>query len=143
MAQECEFPKANATTEEIRGILKSAKTIAVVGLSDKPDRPSYHVAAYLKDHGYQIIPVNPVLNAVLGEKSYGSLTEIPFPVDVVDVFRKPDALPEITAEAIRVGAKTLWMQEGIVHNESAELARKAGMRVVMNKCILKEHMRLG
>ena len=129
-------------SEEIKAILKQSKTIAVVGLSDKPDRPSFQVASYLKDHGYRIIPVNPLAREILGEKSYPNLKSIPEKVDVVDIFRKGEAVPEITAEAISIGAKVLWMQEGIVHNASADQARRAGLLVVMNQCMLKEHRRL-
>ena len=142
MSSECEFPKTNATSDEIKSILKNYKTIAVVGLSDNPERPSFHVAEYLKSKGYRIIPVNPSAAVILGEKAYPNLKAIPEPVDIVDVFRKPEALPEITDEAIAIKAKVLWMQEGIVHNISADKARKAGLQVVMNKCILKEHMRI-
>lgn len=141
MSEACEFPKMNATSEAIRKIFRDSKTIAIVGLSEKPDRPSYHVAQYLQEHGYKIIPVNPAVQTVLGEKSYASLRDIPEKIDVVDVFRKPEALPEITAEAITVGAKVLWMQEGIEHNDSAQKAKAAGLEVVMNKCMLKEHMK--
>lgn len=139
MSSECEFPKMNAKAPEIDRILETAKTIAVVGLSEKPDRPSYQVAQYLKMHGYRIIPVNPNVDEILNEKSYHSLDEIKEKIDVVDIFRKPEAVPEIVEAAIRVGARTIWMQEGIVHNEAAEKARQAGLNVVMNKCILKEH----
>jgi uncharacterized protein len=143
MSESCQLPAQNATTEEIRGILTGMKTIAVVGLSDKPDRDSYQVAAYLQKHGYRIIPVNPAVTEVLGEKSYATLKDVPEPVDVVDIFRKPDAVPEIVADAIAKGAKVVWMQEGIAHNEAADRARAAGLVVVMNKCLLKEHHRAG
>jgi len=139
MSSACEFPRQNATSAEVRDILATARTIAVVGLSDKPARPSYGVAAYLQRHGYRIIPVNPKLTEVLGEKAFPSLSAVPEPVDVVDIFRKPEAVPEIVEEAIAKGAKVIWMQEGIVHNAAAERARAAGLRVVMNKCMLKEH----
>ena len=142
MSDSCEMPLSNATNEEIRDILRASKTIAVVGLSDKPDRDSYHVAEYMKSAGYRIIPVNPAVAAVLGEKSYASLRDVPEKIDVVDVFRKADAVPAIVDEAIAVGAKVVWLQEGIVHNEAAEKARAAGLKVVMSKCLLKEHRRL-
>ncbi len=140
MSEACEFPQQNATLEEIKSILENNKVIAVVGLSDKPDRPSYRVAHYLQQNGYRIIPVNPAIKEVLGEKAYSDLTQIPEPIDIVDIFRKPDAVPEIIAQAIALRAKVIWMQEGIVHNASADTARAAGLQVVMNKCILKEHM---
>ncbi len=139
MAGECEFPKTNAKSAEIDGILETSKTIAVVGLSEKPDRPSYRVAQYLKFQGYRIIPVNPNVDEIFNEKSYHSLDEIKEKIDIVDIFRKPEAIPEIVDAAIRLKARVIWMQEGIVHNESAEKARAAGLHVVMNKCILKEH----
>ena len=142
MSDSCEMPLSNATNEEIRDILRASKTIAVVGLSDKPDRDGYHVAAYMKSAGYRIIPVNPAVAAVLGEKSYASLRDVPEKIDVVDVFRKADAVPAIMDDAIAVGAKVVWLQEGIVHNEAAEKARAAGLKVVMSKCLLKEHRRL-
>ncbi|HTL47396.1 MAG TPA: CoA-binding protein [Verrucomicrobiae bacterium] len=128
--------------EVIQDILAGAKVIAVVGLSDKPDRDSYHVAQYLQRHGYRIIPVNPAVKEVLGEKAYASLAEVPEKVDVVDIFRKPDAVPPIVDEAIAARAKTVWMQEGIVHPHAAEKARAAGLNVVMDRCILKEHYAL-
>jgi predicted CoA-binding protein len=139
MPEGCEIPLHNAASEEIRALLKSAHTIAVVGLSDKPDRDSYRVAAYLQQHGYRIIPVNPAVTEVLGEKSYASLRDVPDKIDVVDVFRRPDAVPPIVDDAIAIGARAVWMQEGIVHNAAADKARAAGLQVVMNKCILKEH----
>jgi predicted CoA-binding protein len=143
MSESCEMPQQNATPEEIREILKSAKVVAVVGLSDKPDRDSYHVAAYLQKAGYRISPVNPVLKTeVLGEKAYASLRDVPEKIDVVDVFRKPDAVPEIVEEAIGVGAKVVWLQEGIAHNAAADRARAAGLKVVQSRCILKEHARM-
>ncbi len=135
----CETPLQNATPQEIRDILKTAKVIAVVGLSDKPDRDSFRVAAYLKQAGYRIIPVNPAVKEVLGEKAYASLRDVPEKIDLVDIFRKPDAVPEIVEEAIGIAAKAVWMQEGIAHNAAADRARAAGLAVVMNKCVLKEH----
>jgi predicted CoA-binding protein len=140
--ENCEMPQKNATNAEIEAILKQSKSVAVVGLSDKPDRDSFRVAQYLQLQGYKIIPVNPQLKEVLGEKSYASLKEIGTPVDIVDIFRKPDAIPAIVDEAIAIGAKTVWMQEGLAHNASANKARNAGLNVVMNKCLLKEHRHL-
>ncbi len=141
MHDSCEMPLENASAEEVRQLLTSSRTIAVVGLSDKPDRDSYHVAQYLQQQGYRIIPVNPAVTSVLGEKAYARLEDVPEKIDVVDVFRKPEAVPEIVASAIAVGAKAVWMQLGIAHNAAAEMARKAGLRVVMNKCLLIEHRR--
>src|SRR5438094_956991 len=126
MSEACELPRENATLEEMREILRTAKTVAVVGLSDKPDRDSYRVARYLQSAGYRIIPVNPAVKEVLGEKAHASLRDVPEKVDVVDIFRKPDAVPEIVEDAIAVGAKVVWMQDGIVHNDAADRARAAG-----------------
>jgi predicted CoA-binding protein len=139
MAEQCEFPQQNATADEIRALLKSAKVVAVVGLSDRPDRPSYNVAEYLQTHGYRIIPVNPRLKEVLGEKAYARLEDVPEKVDIVDVFRRVEAVPEVVDAAIAIGAKAVWMQEGVVHNAAADRARAAGLQVVMNKCLFKEH----
>ncbi len=143
MSEACEMPLENAGPEEVRDILRAVRTVAVVGLSDKPDRDSYHVAEYLQRAGYRVIPVNPAVASVLGEKSYPSLRDVPEKVDVVDVFRKAEAVPAIVDDAIAVGAKVVWMQEGIVHNEAAQKARAAGLKVVMGRCMLKEHARLG
>jgi predicted CoA-binding protein len=123
-------------------LLKSAKTIAVVGLSSRRTRPSYGVAQYLQSAGYRIIPVNPAETEVLGEKACATLDEIPEPVDIVDIFRKPEFVPDIVDAAIRIGAKCVWMQEGITHEEAAKKARAAGLEVVMDRCILKEHRQM-
>ncbi len=139
---ECEFPKENATSETITEILKSSKVIAIIGASLKPERPSHWISVYLKEQGYKVIPVNPGLSEVLGDKCYKSLSEIPEAVDIVDIFREPGAVPAIVDEAIAKKAKVIWMQEGIVHNEAADKARAAGLKVVMNKCIYKEHANL-
>lgn len=119
-------------------------TIVVVGLSDKPDRPSHQVARYLQEQGYRIIPVNPGVTSVLGEKSYPTLQDIPpeIIIDVVDIFRKPEAVPPVVEEAIRRGVKIIWMQEGISHPEAAARAREAGIEVIMDRCIKKEHMKV-
>lgn len=138
---ECEFPKENASNPEIDAILDTYKTIAVVGLSDKPDRPSYGVSEYMKAQGYRIIPVNPSAEAILGEKSYPTVAAIPEAVEIVNIFRKPDAVPAIVDEAIAKGAKVVWMQDGIVHNAAADKARAAGLKVVMSKCLYREHRR--
>lgn len=126
----------------LRRILKESHTIAVVGLSENWYRPSFFAAKYLKDHGYRIIPVNPASTEILGEKCYPTITDIPEPVDVVDCFRKPKDIPPIAEEAIAIGAKVLWMQLGIVNEASAEIAREAGLEVVMDHCIKIEHARL-
>ena len=127
---------------DIEKVLKESKTIAVVGLSPNPARPSYGVARYMQQQGYRIIPVNPTVEEVLGERSYPDLASIPERVDVVDIFRRSEDVPTIVEEAIRVGASAVWMQEGVVSEEAAERARQAGLAVVMDRCILKEHKRL-
>lgn len=136
---ECEFPIENASSEEIKEILKTSKTIAVVGISTDEDRDSFRVAQYLQSHGYKIIPVNPKYSEVLGEKCFPDLKSIPENVDIVDIFRKHDAIPAIVDDAIEIGAKTVWMQLGLCSNSAAEKARKAGLNVVMNKCTKIEH----
>ena len=128
--------------KSISEILQSARTIAVVGLSNKRFRPSHGVSEYLKRAGYRIIPVNPLEAEVLGEKSYPDLDSVPVPVDVVDIFRRSEFVPEIVEAAIRNGAKAIWMQEGVVHEQAARRAEAAGLTVVMDHCILKEHRRL-
>ena len=125
----------NATPEEISAILKDYRTIAMVGLSNDPSRPSYQVAQYLQQHGYRIIPVNPGCQEVLGERCYPSLKEIPVPVEVVDIFRKVEAIPAIVQEAMAVGARVVWMQLGLEEPDSALRARQAGLQVVMNRCL--------
>ena len=127
----------------VAAILGEARTIAVVGLSARRFRPSHGVAEYLQRAGYRIIPVNPKITEVLGERSYASLDEVPEPVDIVDIFRRPEHVPEIVEAAIRKGAKAIWMQEGVVHEEAARRAESAGLAVIMDRCILKEHKRLG
>lgn len=122
-------------------ILKTSRTIAVVGLSSRRFRPSYGVAEYLKSVGYRIIPVNPQETEVLGEKAYARLEDIPEPVDIVDIFRRSEFVPAIVESAIRVGARAVWMQEGVSHADAAELARRAGLFVIMDACILKEHIK--
>jgi len=123
-------------------ILKNSRVIAVVGLSANPERPSNIVATYLKDKGYKIIPVNPGQKTILGETSYPDLSSIPGKVDVVDIFRKSEDVPPIVKEAIKIGAKAVWMQEGVVNQSAAAEAEKAGLKVVMDRCIRKEHMKL-
>ncbi len=123
-------------------LLQSARTIAVVGLSSKKARPSYGVAAYLQRAGYRIIPVNPQETEVLGEKAYSSLDAVPHPIDIVNIFRRSEYVPEIVEAAIRIGARCVWMQEGVLHEAAAEKARAAGLIVIMDRCILKEHRKL-
>jgi predicted CoA-binding protein len=142
MSEGCEVPLEGASLDEEREILGNCHTVAVVGLSDKPHRDSHHVAAYLQGQGYRIIPVNPHVTEVLGEKAYARLRDVPDRVDVVDVFRRPEAVPEVVDDAIAVGARAVWMQEGVVNNAAAAKARSAGLKVVMNRCMLKEHRRL-
>lgn len=126
---------------DIDDILNKSKTIAVVGLSADPARPSHIVASYLKENGYKIIPVNPNEKAILGETSYPDLASIPVKVDVVDIFRKPADVPPIVEAAIKTGAGAVWMQEGVVNQAAAAKARKAGLKVVMDRCMRKEHAR--
>jgi predicted CoA-binding protein len=126
----------------ITDLLKTSRTIAVVGLSGKRFRPSYGVAEYMQRNGYRIIPVNPFESAVLGEKCYPDLDGIPERVDIVDIFRRSQFVPEIVEAAIRIEARAVWMQEGIVDQESAERAKAAGLEVVMDRCILKDHRRM-
>ncbi len=123
-------------------ILNSSQVVAVVGLSPKPDRPSYKVASYLKEQGYKIIPVNPKAERILGETCYPDLSSIPEPVDVVDIFRRSEEVASIVAEAIKIGAKAIWMQEGVINKEAAALAKAAGLPVVMDRCMFKEHQKL-
>jgi predicted CoA-binding protein len=123
-------------------ILTTTKTIAVVGLSDKPDRLSNQIAGYLKQHGYRIIPVNPTITEALGETAYPRLRDIPEHVDVVQVFRKPSDVPSIVEDAIAIGAKVVWMQPGIVHEEAAARAKAAGLKVRMDVCMRATHRTL-
>ena len=126
-------------SDAIREILEQAKTLAVVGLSSKTTRPSHGVAAYMQRHGYRIIPVNPHEDVVLGEKVYSALDAVPEPFDVVVIFRRSEFVPEVVEAAIRKGAKVVWMQEGVIHEQAAERARAAGLQAVIDRCILKEH----
>lgn len=125
----------------ILSTLLAARTVAIVGLSKDPLRPSNFIGFYLKRHGYKIVPVNPKESEILGEKSYPSLRDIPFPVDVVDVFRRPDAVPDIAREAVAIGAKALWLQFGVISPEGAKIAADAGLTVVMDRCMKVEHAR--
>ncbi|MGA8035077.1 MAG: CoA-binding protein [Candidatus Acidiferrales bacterium] len=131
---------SNALADEITKLLQSARTIAIVGLSSRESRPSYGVARYLQSAGYRVISVNPAETEVLGERSYGRLEDVPGKIDIIDVFRRSEYVPEIVESAIRIGAKAVWMQEGVVNQAAAERARKAGLTVVMDQCILKEHI---
>jgi hypothetical protein len=126
----------------IPDILRSTHTIAVVGISSNPMRPSNGVAEYLRRAGYRIIPVNPNETEVLGEKCYARLEDVPEKIDLVDIFRRSEYVPEVVESAIRVGARTVWMQEGVIHDAAAERARQAGLDVVMDRCTLKEHRKL-
>jgi predicted CoA-binding protein len=126
--------------DEIKEILTSYKTIAIVGISNKPDRDSYIVAEYLLNQGYKIIPVNPNIDTVLGLKAYPDLISIPEDIEIVDIFRRSEFVDEIVDQAIEKGAKVVWMQLGVINESAAEKARKAGLKVVMDKCIKVEHM---
>ena len=123
-------------------ILRNCRTIAVVGLSSNPARPSHRVAAYMQSQGYRVIPVNPNETTVLGERAYPSLTAVPGTIDLVNIFRKSEDVLPIVDEAIARGAKAIWMQEGVIHKEAGEKAEKAGLKVVMDRCMKKEHQRL-
>lgn len=129
-----------APIKTLRRIFSTAKNIAVVGLSPKPDRPSHQVAAYLQLSGYTIIPVNPGQKSILGETCYPDLHAIPESVDVVDIFRRPDQVEPVVRAAIAIGAKVVWMQEGIVHEEAARLAEAAGLTVIMDRCMKMDHI---
>ena len=128
-------------SDRIAELLKSAKTIAVVGLTDSPVRPSYGVSRYMQSHGYRIVPVNPNITESLGEKAYASLPDVVEKIDIVNIFRRSEAVPEIVDQAIALKIPAIWMQEGVIHEAAAEKAERAGIFVVMDKCILKEHMR--
>jgi predicted CoA-binding protein len=128
-------PQSDPITE----LLKRAKTIAVVGLSNDPMRPSYGVTAYMQSQGYRIIPVNPQIESCLGEKAYASLLDVPEKIDIVNIFRRREFVEEIVDQAIQLKVPALWMQEDVVHEDAAAKARKAGMVVVMDRCILKDH----
>lgn len=125
--------------DPIAALLQRAKTIAVVGLSCDPMRPSHGVSAYMQSQGYRIIPVNPQIESCLGEKAYPSLLDVPAKIDIVNIFRRPEFVPEIVDQAIQLKISAIWMQEDVVHDKAAEKARKSGIFVVMDRCILKEH----
>ncbi len=128
-----------AKPDPIFELLQQAKTIAVVGLSDRPLRPSHGVSAYMQSHGYRIIPVNPTITEALGEKSYPSLLEVPYKVDIVNIFRRPEFVEQIVDQTIQLKIPAVWMQEDVINEKAAEKARRAGMFVIMDRCILKEH----
>ncbi|GAB6180271.1 CoA-binding protein [Desulfotomaculum defluvii] len=132
----------NPSDEKIKELLASCKTIAVVGLSDKPHRDSYKVAQYMQQHGYRIIPVHPRIKEVLGEKAYKTLADIPDQVDIVNVFRKSEETPQVVEEAIPIKPKTIWLQLGISNDEAAKLATDVGIEFIQNMCIKVEHARL-
>jgi predicted CoA-binding protein len=128
-----------AQPDPITEVLQRAKTIAVVGLSANPLRPSHGVTAYMQSHGYRIIPVNPNIEECLGQKAYASLCDVPEKIDIVNIFRRPEFVPEIVDEAVRLKVLAIWMQEDVIHEKAAERARQVGIFVVMDRCILKEH----
>jgi len=132
---------AGPISGEIAELLRTARTIAVVGLSSRKFRPSYGVSDYMKRAGYRIIPVNPNESEILGERCYATIEDIPDHIDIVDIFRRSEHVPEIVEAAIRAGAGAIWMQEGVVHEAAARRAREAGLKVVMDRCILKDHSR--
>lgn len=133
---------ANPSEDELRSLLKTIKTIAIVGLSPKTDRPSYRVAAGLQKLGYRVVPVHPLAEEILGEKVYASLREIPFPVDLVDVFRDPEHIAPIVDDAIAIGAPRLWLQDGVVNEAEAQRAQAAGLQVVMDRCVWRDAVAL-
>jgi predicted CoA-binding protein len=134
-------PSPYQDPKTILATLRAARTVAIVGLSKDPLRPSNFIGFYLKRHGYTIVPVNPREAEILGQKSYPSLRDIPFPVDVVDVFRRPDAVPDIARDAVAIGAKALWLQFGVISPEGAKIAEDGGLAVIMDRCMKVEHAR--
>jgi uncharacterized protein len=133
---------ANPDDAALSGLLDRVKTIAVVGLSPQPARPSFRVAQAMQRYGYRIIPVRPLVDEILGEKAYPGLADIPFPVDLVDVFRAAEHVPAIVEQCLALHLPSIWIQEGIVHEDAAQRARAGGMAVVMDRCLLKEYVRL-
>ena len=131
---------ANPTPDQIRSLLREVKTIAVVGLSPRAERPSYRVSRAMQGFGYRIVPVRPAVTEVLGEKAYARLSDIPFPVDLVDVFRNADEVGPIVDECIALGVKRLWLQDGVVNEEAAQKARTAGITVVMDRCVWRDYL---
>ena len=128
-------------TDPVTELFKISRTIAVVGLSSKRQRPSYGVAEYMQSSGYRIIPVNPEETEVLGEKSFARLEDVPERIDIVDVFRRNEFVPEVAESAVRIGARALWLQEGVTHHAAEQFARSKGLLVLANLCILKEHVK--
>lgn len=140
---ECEFPSINSNNEEIKKIFDETKTIAIIGCSPNPEKASNKVANYLKNNGFKIVPVYPKEEEILGEKVYRNLSEIPFEIDMVDIFRKPDVIASVVEEVLkRDDIKTVWTQLGLVNNEAAQKAKEAGFNVVQNKCTKIEHAAL-
>jgi len=127
------------SSDPIADLLRRSKTIAVVGLSDNPLRPSHGVSAYMQSHGYRIIPVNPRIAESLGEKAYASLLDVPEKIDIVNLFRRPEFVPDVVDQAIQLKVPVIWMQEDVIHEKATEKARQAGIFVVMDRCILQEH----
>lgn len=140
---ECEFPTVNSNKDEIKAIFEDTKTIAIVGLSPNSEKASYRVAEYLKNAGFKIVPIYPKEDEILGEKVYRSLSEVPFEIDMVDIFRKPDAIAKVVDEVLEIKEKnkikSVWFQLGLANNEAAEKAINAGLKVVQNKCTKIEH----
>lgn len=139
----CELPDGNPPSKEIEEILRECRKIAVVGLSPKESRDSNKVARYLMEQGYEVIPVNPGQKEILGKTCYKSLADIPFQIDMADLFLNPTRVPQIVDQAIEIGVNTIWMQFGVVHNEAALKAKESGIQVVMDRCIMVEHEKLG
>jgi predicted CoA-binding protein len=133
------IPQASPESDPVADLLKSAKTIAVVGLSNDPLRASHGVSAYMQEQGYRIIPVNPRIESCLGEKAYASLLDVPEKIDIVNIFRRPEFVEGAVDQAIQLKVPAIWMQEGVIHEKAAEKARRAGIFVVMDGCILREH----
>ncbi len=142
MSLVCEIPDYNPPGKEIIDILKESRTIAIVGCSPKTNRDSYKVAKYLLDHGYKVIPVRPAINTILDQKTYPDLKSIPESVDIVDIFRRPDTIPEICEDAVKIGAKIVWMQAGLASSKGAKIARDKGLKVIQSKCIMVEHSKI-
>ena len=136
---ECELPTCNPPSEEIVEILRKCKTVAIVGISPKEARDSNKVGRYLIEHGYDIVPVNPGHREILAKPCFKTLKDIPFPIDMLNLFLNPVRVPPVVDQAIEIGVQAIWMQVGVVHNESAEKARNAGIKVVMNMCVMTEH----
>lgn len=139
----CEVPAFSSSSDELLEVLQGARTIAVVGLSPKPDRDSNRVASYLIQNGYEVVPVNPGQREILGRPCYRSLKDIPFAVDVADLFLNPSRVKPVVEEALEKGVKVIWMQLGVINNEAAKMAMEAGAKVIMNRCIMAEHRLLG